>query len=194
LIRSSGLLVLATGLALASAPIVPAIGATCEDVEFPDGVSADGRALVLNGLGLRKATFLNVEVYVAGLYLPQKSTDAGRILGTGQDWRLVLRFVRDVDASDMREAFQEGFEKTGADLTPLRERIDAFTGMLVDFKEDDAVWFTNDPANGVEVVVDGAAKGTVEGADFAAALLAIWLGPEPPNRGLKSGLLGGACE
>jgi hypothetical protein len=94
----------------------------------------------------------------------------------------------------MRKAFQEGFEKTGADLTPLRERIDAFTGMLVDFKEDDAVWFTNDPANGVEVVVDGAAKGTVEGADFAAALLAIWLGPEPPNRGLKSGLLGGACE
>ena len=149
---------------------------------------------MLNGLGLRKATFLNVKVYVAGLYLPQKSADAAQILGTGQDWRLVLRFVRDVDASDMREAFQEGFEKAAADLAPLRGRIDAFTGMLVDFKEGQAVSFTNDPANGVEVVVDGTTKGTVDGADFAAALLAIWLGPEPPNKGLKSGLLGGACE
>jgi Chalcone isomerase-like len=194
LIRLSGLLVLATGLALASAPTAPAIGATCDDVEFPDGVSTDGGALVLNGLGLRKATLLNVKVYVAGLYLPQKSTDAGHILSAGQDWQLVLRFVRDVDASDMREAFHEGFEKAGADLVPLRGRIDAFTGMLVDFKEGQAVSFTSDPAKGVEVMVDGAAKGAVDGADFAAALLAIWLGPEPPNKDLKSGLLGGACK
>jgi Chalcone isomerase-like len=194
LIRLSGLLVFATGLALAAAPTAPAVGATCDDVEFPDGVSADGHALVLNGLGLRKATFLNVKVYVAGLYLPQKSADAGQILGTGQDWQLVLRFVRDVDASDMREAFQEGFEKTGADLTPLRPRIDALTGMLVDFKEGQAVSFTSDPAKGVAVAVDGAGKGAVEGEDFAAALLAIWLGPEPPNKDLKSGLLGGACK
>ena len=190
--RLSGLLVLATGL-LAAASAAPAIGATCDDVEFPDSVSIDGRELVLNGLGLRKATFLNVKVYVAGLYLPQKSTDAGQILGADQDWQLALRFVRDVDAS-MREAFEEGFEKTGADPAPLRERVDALTGMLIDFEEGQTVGFTNDPANGVEVAVDGTAKGTVEGADFAAALLAIWLGPEPPNKGLKSGLLGGACE
>ena len=41
---------------------------------------------MLNGLGLRKATFLNVKVNVAGACLPQKSSDAGQILGSGQDW------------------------------------------------------------------------------------------------------------
>jgi hypothetical protein len=120
--------------------------------------------------------------------------EAAQILGTGQDWRLALRFVRDVDASDIQEAFQEGFEKTGADLAPLRAAIHALTSMLVDFEDGQAVSFTNDPSNWVEVAVDGKTKGTVGGADFAATLLAIWLGPEPPNEDLKSGLLGGACE
>lgn len=193
MIRSSGLVARAASLAIALAPTVPASAATCEDVELPDTVSADGVDLVLNGLGLRKATFLNVEVYVAGLYLPKTSTDARQILGAGQDWQLLLHFVRDVDASDMQEAFEEGFEKTAPDLAPLRERIEAFTGTMVDFEEGQVVSFTNVPANGLEVAVDGTSRGTIAGADFAAALLAIWLGPEPPNEGLKSGLLGGAC-
>lgn len=192
--RTSRLLALATGLAIAAPTTAPAIAATCEGVEFADSASVNGVDLVLNGLGLRKATIFNVEVYVTGLYLPQKSSDAGQILGADQDWQLVLHFVRDVDASDMQEAFQEGFEKSGADLAPLQESIDAFTGMLVDFKEGQAVSFTNDAAAGVEVAVDGTARGTVQGGDFADALLAIWLGREPPNTELKSGLLGGACE
>jgi hypothetical protein len=66
--------------------------------------------------------------------------------------------------------------------------------MLVDFEQGQAVSFTHDPADGVEVAVDGKTKGTVGSADFAATLLAIWLGPEPPSEDLKSGLLGGACE
>ena len=44
------------------------------------------------------------------------------------------------------------------------------------------------------VEINDAAKGTVDGADLAAAMLGIWLGPEPPNDDLKDGLLGGACE
>lgn len=127
-------------------------------LEFQDSVSAGGAEPVLNGLGLRKATFLNVKVNVAGLCLPQKSSDAGQILGSGQDWRLALSFLRDVDAADMQEAFAEGFEGTGADLAPLQARIDAFEGMLVDFEGGQSVWFTNHPASGVEVAVDGAAR------------------------------------
>ena len=83
----------------------PGFGAECLDVKVPDSVKAGGNDLVLNGLGIRKATFLNVKVYVAGLYLPQKSGDAGKIIGANQPWQLVLRFVRDVDASDIRDAW-----------------------------------------------------------------------------------------
>ena len=54
--------------------------------------------------------------------------------------------------------------------------------------------FANDPAKGVTAEINGDAVGAIEGADFALAFLSIWLGPEPPNEDLKSGLLGGACE
>jgi hypothetical protein len=192
--RALSLAVLAA-ISAAVVPGLPAFSATCRDVSFPDGVKAGGGELVLNGLGLRKATFLKVRVYVAGLYLPQKSGDAGRILGAGGRWRLVLRFVRDVDASDIRGAFQEGFEKAAADkLDGLRTRIEALNARMPDFKTGQYLAFTGDPPAGVTVDVNGASGGAIEGADFATALLAIWLGPKPPNDDLKSGLLGGPCE
>jgi hypothetical protein len=173
----------------------PAFGAQCLEVKVPDSVKAGGVDLVLNGLGIRKATFLNVKVYVAGLYLPQKSGDAGKIIGASQPWQLVLRFVRDVDASDIRDAWEEGFEKNAGDkLATLQPRIKTLNARMVDFKEGQYLSFTDDPAKGVAVDVNGASGAAIEGADFAAALLSIWLGREPPNEDLKSGLLGGKCE
>jgi hypothetical protein len=43
---------------------------------------------------------------------------------------------------------------------------------------------------GTEVELNGASKGTVEGKEFADALLACWLGPKPPSEDFKAGLLG----
>jgi len=173
----------------------PVFGAECLKVKVPDTVKAGGADLVLNGLGIRKATFLNVKVYVAGLYLPQKSGDAGKIIGANEPWQLVLRFVRDVDASDIRDAWEEGFEKNAGDkLATLQPRIKTLNARMVDFKEGQYLSFTDDPAKGVAVDVNGASGAVIEGADFANALLSIWLGREPPNEDLKSGLLGGKCE
>jgi len=190
-----------TGLALLAAlwaPLAlapPAYAATCRDVQFPDSVTAAGADLVLNGLGIRKATLLSIKVYVAGLYLPQKSRDATAILRAGGRWQIVLRFVRDVGASDIRNALQEGFEKVAGDkLAALGPRIETFQGRMIDFKTGQSLTVTHDPAAGVSVDVNGAAAPPIEGPDFAAALLAIWLGSKPPNEDLKTGLLGGACE
>jgi len=151
--------------------------------------------LVLNGLGLRKATFLAVRVYVAGLYLPQKSRDPREILGRDQPWHLLLHFVRGVGASDIRDAFAEGFKKSAGDRLPaLAPRIAALEARMTDFKDGQTLAFTNDPGKGVTVTVNGAAGAPIDGADFASALLGIWLGAEPPNADLKTGLLGGKCE
>lgn len=172
-----------------------ALGAECDQVAFPDTIRAGDADLSLNGLGLRKATMLRVKVYVAGLYLPEKSADAGQILGADRHWRLVLRFVRDVDASDIRDAFEEGFENAaGHKLDALRPRIDSLNAQIVNFKEGQYLSYDYDPAKGTVLDVNGKTGGAIEGADFANALLAIWIGAEPPNEDLKSGLLGGACE
>ena len=56
------------------------------------------------------------------------------------------------------------------------------------------VAFTNDPARGVDVDVNGAGGPTIIGADFAHALLANWVGSETPNQSLRAGMLGGPCD
>jgi hypothetical protein len=132
---------------------------------------------------------------VASLYLAEKSKDPGQILGTDQPWQLVLRFVHDVDASDMHDAFDEGLEKAaGEKLMALKPRIETLKAGMADFMKGQYLSFTNDPAKGVAVDVNGAGGPEIHGADFSAALLSIWIGAEPPNEDLKTGLLGGQCE
>src|ERR1700758_3522501 len=50
--------------------------ATCRDISFPRHLQVSGSDLTLNGLGVRKATFLKVNVYVAALYVARPSRDA----------------------------------------------------------------------------------------------------------------------
>src|SRR5690242_10476784 len=57
-------------------------GKECKGVSFPDQAQVDGSALTLNGLGLRQATMLKVNVYVAALYVPRTSGDANAILAS----------------------------------------------------------------------------------------------------------------
>ena len=186
------------GLLVVSAAMLGAAAAqakTCEGVTFPDSVQAASATLKLNGLGLRKATFLKVKVYVGALYLPRASKDADAILKANASKRLVLHFVRDVGGDDMSKGWDEGFENNaGSALDALKPRIAAFKAMMTDVKKGDTLSLQHKPGAGVEVAVKGAAKGSIEGDDFARVLFAIWLGARPPNDDLKSGLLGGECS
>ncbi len=167
----------------------------CKGANFPDQVQVAGSALALNGLGLRQATVFKVNVYVAGLYVTQTSADANTILEAKSPKQLSLHFLRDVGSGDLNKAWDEGFAINAKDQLPaLQERIAKLKSWIVDMKKDQRLSFTYTPAAGTEVAVDRAAKGTIAGDDFAKALLSIWLGPKPPNPGLKTGLLGGACS
>lgn len=174
--------------------VAPAHGKECKGVSFPDQAQAEGATLTLNGLGLRQATMFRVNVYVAALYVAQKSTDASAILKSNAPFQLVLQFVRDVGRSDLVKGWEEGFENNAKSQLPaLKDRIEAFKALMTDMKTGEQLRFVHKPGAGTQVSVKGAAKGTIAGDDFAQALLAIWLGPNPPNEDLKAGLLGGAC-
>ena len=167
----------------------------CLNVNFPDQASVDGHTLALNGLGLRQATALKINVYVAALYVTQASTDANAILGAPTAKRLILHFVRSVGRSDLTKAWDEGFEANAAGQLPaLKERIEKLKSFMTDMKSGERLSFTFKPGGGVLVDVGGAAKGTIEGDDFSKAFLSIWLGAHPPNANMKSGLLGGPCR
>src|SRR5262245_47162232 len=172
----------------------PVSGKECHGVNFPEQTSVQGSPLTLNGLGLRQATMLKINVYVAALYVAQKSADANAILAANTPKQLVLHFVRDVDSKDLKEAWEEGFENNAkAQLPALKECIAKLQAWMVDMKSGQKLTFTHKPGAGIEVDINGTVKGTIEGDDFAKAFLAIWLGAKPPNAGIKEGLLGGTC-
>ena len=160
-------------------------GKECKSVTFPDQAQVEGTSLTLNGLGLRQATALKVNVYVAALYVAKTSSDANALLGSNAPSELILQFVRNVGADDLRKGWSEGFEKNSKDQLPaLKDRIATLNGWMSDVKTGERLTFIHKPGAGLPGEVNGAVKGTVKGDDFAKAFLAIWLGAEP--RILKS--------
>lgn len=182
-------MILVVGLFLLFA--VPASAGKRAGVSMPDHIKVEGKTLVLNGMGVREATIFNVDVYVAGLYLEHKSSNAGEIIRAEKLKRIHLHFVRDVDKSDITEAWSEGFKKNaGKNLGALRARVARLNSWMTDINDGQTLTFTYIPGKGVKVAVKGHVKGTIPGADFARVFISIWLGPDPPNKGLKKGMLG----
>jgi hypothetical protein len=166
----------------------------CAGVSLPDEVSIDGKSLVLNGMGLREATILNIDVYVAGLYLERRSKDGKGIAASEQLKQLRLTLVRDVDTEDMRENLDRGFRRAAGQTYPkLAARFERLKSWIPDLKSGDKFIVTYRPNLGLEVRHGTKPLGSIEGADFATILFSIWLGDHPPNEGLKTGLLGGPC-
>lgn len=180
-------LLLATGAAAAQE-------ATCRDLSFPRHLQVGGSDLTLNGLGVRKATFLKVNVYVAALYVVQPTHDPKPLIDSDTPQQLTLQFVRNVGVDDLRKAFVEGFERDDAgQKAVLKERVARLNAWMSDMKSGQRLTFVRLPHSGVQVLVNEVKKGLIEGDDFSRALITIWLGATPPNPELKSGLLGGEC-
>lgn len=159
-------------------------------VTLADAITVEGKPLVLNGLGVRKATIFRVKVYVAGLYLERRSHNAADIIRSEQVKRLDVVMLRSVDRDDAVDAWRESLKRNGADMVKLKARFDQLASWISDMAEHDALSFLYVPGTGVTMFVKGQRKGTIAGADFASALFSIWLGPDPADEALKNGLLG----
>lgn len=169
----------------------PASARKCASVNAPDTVQVDGTTLRLNGMGIREATALQVDVYVAALYVEQTARDANAILGSDTRKQIVLRFVRDVERADIVEAFEEGF-RNNAPRTP-RAKVARLLSFVEDMRDGQVMTITYVPGRGTELRVGRRVKGTIDGADFARGVYSLFIGPRPPNTGLRVGLLGGRC-
>jgi hypothetical protein len=159
-------------------------------VELPEQAKVGGESLVLNGAGIRKKFF--VKVYVGALYLPGKTADANKAITMPGARRVTMDFIYDeVEVEKLINGWEEGFasNENGQSLGKLRSRLDRFNSFFETMKAGDQVIFDYVPGTGVEVMVKGGSKGTIEGEDFMQALLRVWLGSKPADKGLKSGML-----
>jgi len=182
-IRSLGfLLVLAFGVGAGAREL--------KGVTLPDSIDEGGAKLQLNGMGLR--TKVIVKVYVAGLYLADKSGDVAKIIAADAPRRVEMVFLRDVGKEKIADAFRTGFEKNSKDeLAKLEERLKQLQAGVVDIKKGDHLIISYSPKSGT--TMSGAATKTViPGKDFADALLRNWLGPNPADEDCKKGMLGGS--
>ena len=158
-------------------------------VTLPDTVAVGNTRLMLNGLGLR--TKFVVKVYVAGLYLVRKSSDADAILKADEPKRIVMHFLHGVSKNQIADAFRESFhDNAPAASQKMKVDVDRLIGALEPLKEQDEMVFTYVPATGTTLTIKGQERLTIAGAPFAQMLFSVWLGPKPPNAGLKKGLLG----
>ena len=179
---------LALVLALAAAPL-PA--AEVAGVKLAD---AEG-ALVLNGAGLRKRAFF--QVYVIGLYVPEKKTVAADLIGATGPRRVVIHMLRDVGAEQFTDALMDGMRDNHGEaemkaLEPRAKQLAAIMAGMKEAKKGMRITLDWQPGAGTRVIVDGKPVGTaIPGEDFYRALLRIWLGDNPVQDDLKAALLGG---
>ncbi len=183
---------------LAACIALPALGHAvdqdCEGVHFDRQATFDGASLSLNGLGVREATFLNINVYVAALYAEHTGTNAASLLSQPQHLRLVQHFVRNVSHSQISDAMTESFHNApGGTQASLQPRLQQLIAMLAPCPDGTVVTYSYTPGTGLYVSYGSRSVGTIPGDDFAQVFFQIFVGPNPPNRGLRTGLLGGHC-
>ena len=159
-----------------------------EGVQFVDRVTARGTPLVLNCVGLLRYMVF-IKGYVAALYLGE-GVQPERVLADIPK-RLEIDYFYPIKASDFAHATDVGIAANvdAATMATLRARIDMLNALYLDVKPGDRYSLTYVPGVGTELALNGQPRGTIEGADFAAALFAIWLGPKPLDASLKSQLL-----
>ena len=54
----------------------------------------------------------------------EKSADARQIIGSSEDKRIVMHFVHDVTAGELRDGWKEGFEKNYPNAAAVQDPID----------------------------------------------------------------------
>lgn len=94
----------------------------------------------------------------------------------------------------MHEALEDGLNSnnTPAELAEIKSQSEQLAGIMKGIgkvREGDTVAI-DFQADGIAVSLNGEARGKVGGANFARALLKVWLGDKPVDASLKKALLG----
>lgn len=161
--------------------------------------AAKDQGASLLGVGLRTKTMLKVKVYAIGLYVAD-STLAGPLKGKAASPDLyrelvagdfsknvVMKFVRDVSTSQIRDAFRESLGNAGP---KAQEWINYFS----EIRSGQEIVISWVPGTGLQTKVAGADKPVINDKAFASSVFGIWLGDKPIQDDLKKALVSRAPE
>ena len=180
-------LLLALGMSCASA-------AEIAGIRFPETANVAGYQLVLNGAALRSRAMLRI--YAIGLYVSERNAGAADLLSQPGPKRVTLALLRDTTSKELTDALIDGINDNQAptEAARLRPRMDRLASVMaaVGFAPSGSqITIDFVPGRGTRFALNGEQTGeTIEGAEFYAALLNIWLGDHPPQPSIKDALLG----
>ncbi len=161
-------------------------------VTLAEFMEIGGKDCQLAGKGIRKKVV--IKVYVAGLYMEIPRLDPEIIINSDQPKGITMDFVyKKVEGEKLQTAWREGFDKNTPDSSPeLKEKMDQFVGMFTgDAVKGDHYLITYEPGTGTTVKIKDEVKGTIPGEEFMRAVMAIWFGDKPADKGLKKSVLKG---
>ncbi len=177
---------LAALVMLAAAPMA-AKAATVEGVTLPPTLEVSGRELPLRGCGVREVFFMNI--YVAGLYLPEKGMSQEAILSADTAKAVRLQIVYDGSLpQDIPESWQAPL-----DQMVRRDLENTIKNIYQNFQAGDQVTIEYTPGFGTTISVNGERTREREGHELISPLLRLWIGDRAVSANLRELLLSGAC-
>lgn len=185
-------------MTFAAALSTPALAVRYEGQDFADTLQLGGSTLALNGTGKRQA--VGYSLYLAALYLPQKASSPEAIYAQSGpkrlEMRIVIPFVKDVSTQEFVKAINKGVNRnsTEAEKAAVDERVKQFNAAISEVgrvKKGDRLVVDYLPAQGTVLTINGKVYGKpIEGQDFYAAFLKVFIGERNSDAHLRAGLLG----
>ena len=192
------LTVIALALLLSAAFVptafVPAASAAeLAGVTMPDTMEIGGKECKLVGMGIRKK-FSVIKVYVFGLYMENPSMDPVQIISSDEVKGMFIEGIGPTMSSKkIQSAWRKGFKENTPDPSEdLTTRMDKLVGLFTEeAKKGDTFNFTYVPGQGISTTIKKQEAGVIPGVDIMKALVAIWFGDKPADKGLKKSVLKG---
>ena len=160
-------------------------------VTMPDTLQVDDTELLLNGAGERNKYFM--KIYVAGLYLPEKSSEATAIMNADEVQAMRVEITSSmITRSRFQETVQDGLKQSAGDEYPKYEHMldDLWADKNLDVEKGDVFEYRYVPGEGTRFSRNGETLKVVKGLDFKQVLFGIYLGENPVQGDLKTDLLG----
>jgi hypothetical protein len=163
--------------------------AEIKGVVFDDSYRYGQTTLSLVGAALLKYLIF-IDAYVAAFYLPEGIQPQKALDDVPK--RLEIQYFHGIKAEDFASSTNKFIadNQSPETVAALRPKIDRINALYENVRPGDRYALTYIPGEGTTLSLNGKAKGTIQGADFSAAIFSIWLGSKPLDTTLKRQLLG----
>lgn len=157
---------------------------------LPAALNYHANNLVLNGIGTRNKFF--IDVYHAGLYLKNKSSDGAAIILADEPMAIRIVVISSLITGErMAKATHKGFKKVAGDrLETIQEEVDRLISAFKDEIElGDYFDLVYTPETGTQVYKNGQLQTHVDGLDFKQILFSIWLSNKSVQAKMRDNML-----